>query len=295
MYYIKTLLIIAVLALIIIIIYNNFSTNNVNEHYYASFDSRYIDPSVNPYSKDITYLPYARTEPVINDPANSDTTKLFTATSDFDKGLDILSDTYDTDPKNRQRFVPDGIGHVTTEYMPNELSDLREVREGMSDIEEDIMNYSEGLEGTFNIEKCEGLGPYEIYYDTAYTDSGAYPSPLTDDGNIEHPYTRSRCRDIDIMNSSDMTLSDDEYKTMLKNMENTKILVKDVSSCPIDEKQREECEKNLKYEDLCNVVKKYRQAAFNTIIDGYTSRSCNIPFDNGVMEYDRAKCGTYKL
>lgn len=86
------------------------NTEQERECYDAAFDSKYIDPRVNPYSKDIAFRPDTDIVYGLDDPMNNDPDKLFDYLSDQDRGVNEYDNTLDTDPRHnvinlRREFV----------------------------------------------------------------------------------------------------------------------------------------------------------------------------------------------
>ena len=78
----KTVLVILAFVLITILIFRPYHrTNNYGdmEHYNPSFDSRYVDPRVHPYSKDVVFRPDTDKHYALDDIANNDPDKIVVA------------------------------------------------------------------------------------------------------------------------------------------------------------------------------------------------------------------------
>jgi hypothetical protein len=135
----KTLLIILAFVVITILVFKPFHSCSVDpgdtlldseeerETYNASFDFKYADPRVNPYSRDVTFRPDTNDMYGLDDPANNDPNKLFDHLNDqhggigrpeFQNNSENLR-SIDTNPEStngiRSRFHPMSSSYTNTE------------------------------------------------------------------------------------------------------------------------------------------------------------------------------------
>lgn len=305
----KTVLLLVVIGLVIIILVKQ--TSDKKECYYASFDSKFNDPYINPYSKNIGLRPTLRNEPAIrleqtrndgtsystdaslsvhlsmDDPMNNDPTKLFTHLEDQDMGLYEYSNTYDTDPVHMQQIT--AATDIDMAYIPDKLSELRGVRERMT--ESDIVNlarinapiddrpdlmlnrFANQQNDSNSVVKIDNMSNN---INAIKTNNSNY---LADDDctmkNIESFCNESPYSDA-ITNFPHMNMSDQDYIQTLKTKNEYETFIKDENQCPIFNKS---CISSLPYENMRDVVNRYNTIARDTISGSYVNIKNDLMYD----------------
>lgn len=243
----KTLLIILAFVVVTILVFKPFQScgNNKDllssvptqekECYNPSFDSKYIDPRVSPYSKDIAFRPDTGAVYGLDDTVNSDPDKLFDHLSDQNQGLNVYDNIIDTDPLHnnvnlRREYVAQREKHHrrmkhlgynsnesngTREHMTSETMRSKPMTSSYTntEIDNDIINESNNIAGY-----CTSLTPVT----GAMADDKETVLP---DG-VDRPYS-AIINDIDELGMDmdnkqyyDMISGRPEYKTYIQIDEN---------------------------------------------------------------------------
>jgi len=312
---ITILLIIVVIVLFIIWVF--YSGNPTREGYYGSFDPTWIDPSVDVYSRNISFRPYATDVYKVRDPALEDpATKIFTHLEDQDRGEFIRSNTYDTDPSHMQQ--------ATIPVVYDKMDAIRDVNEnineGMICIGDLCNNMNEKETEINRMERLNRMGC--LSFDNDHTsmnmvveeESGSEhfthhsgdhkenPKPKNQEQYLNIPsyyYATSDpiIREAPMMddptfpytNQPDeyerMSMSDEEYIRYLDKGKAPKIMVKDTSLCNIYNK--EACEKALDYVDMNELSNRRRWPKNSDIPDkGFRDSMWKWAVKNDMTQYD---------
>lgn len=318
---IKTVLLLAVVFLVIVILIRQSYPSDKKECYYSSFDDKFNDPYVNPYSNDITFRPTFKNEPAIrlahskndgtsystdaslsrhlsmDDPMNNDPTKLFTHIEDQDMGPYEYSNTYDTDPIHMQQItanVDEGMA-----YIPDKLSELRGVREEMTESDIDnlaiinmpidykpdlMLNRLANRQNNSNsVEKITNNFDTNTYTANNLNDVGDYQMKPVENfcnSQSQNEIGSNKCNNTpysdSIKNFPHMNMSDRAYTQSLRSKNSFKTYIKDENKCPTFDNS---CISSLPYENMHDVVNKYNAAALDSIDGSYRNIRKDLMYD----------------
>lgn len=137
-----------------------------------------------------------------------------------------------------------------------------------TDIDGNIINETNNIGGS-----CSRID----FFDNSVIET--HDHPLIDDDDID------RYADVNEKIAND-TMSDEDYAEYLSNLQNMTIYSKDTAVCGIEEKEKEECERNLKYEKLSDIIDRYRSNTNESVRSFYRNSSYTVPVRKGVPMYD---------
>lgn len=224
---IKLILTITVILLIVMVIYKS---NTQPESFYASFDEKYIDPKIHPYSRDIGFRPDAQDQPNANI-KTGDGIKLHTHLTDIEITNQKLKSNQNLIKKKKVRFANPPVSNV--KYITEPFTSSTSL----------IMPGTPIMPGAA---KMSGI-------DTLYVDE-----------DIDRVYSN----DIAIMDDKDMTMTIDECVNTITNMGNMTIMIKDTGKCDLNilnDNKYNECINNLEYENMATLSQTYQTQTYDSI------------------------------
>jgi hypothetical protein len=307
----KIIVIIFIAAVIVLLIINldkltgsgkTYNAQN-KECYNAPFDSAIVDPRKHPYSRDIAFRPDDQTTPSLDDDVVNDATKIFTHLADQEYGVNVYGNTADTDPSKRfsrgvTRLIKqdgsdntkrqgdqgaydvDGIRVDTKEFSADIRYAIDDDRLVSSSYRATDINGELMLESNNYVNTC---AVPTLYQSELLTRTVDVPLLLGDD--IDIPYSNI----LDKVQNPDM--SDEDYHKMLKERTELKLMVRDCNDLRGahigDEDDYDKlCEGTRQFEDLDNVVKRYRSNTLGAIDGEYRGYSATNAVRNGMKMYD---------
>ena len=274
----KTLLIILAFVVITILVFKPFHSCSVDvsntlsdseeerETYNASFDFKYADPRVNPYSKDVTFRPDTNDMYGLDDPANNDPNKLLDHLSDQRIGrpefqnnsenlrsIDTNNQENVMSPVSRSRFHPMSSSYTNTE------------------IDNDIVRES------------NNIGRYCVNTSPAIGVMGDDKGNILPDG-IDRPYSAI----IDDISEEDMDMDNKQYYDLISDRSGQRTYIQiDDAFGRFNQNAGDGKVKDVDgLTDISNVIDTYRNNTLYSISGGYRNGRSAVGAESDKKMYD---------
>lgn len=276
---IKTVLIIIVFVLIVILLFRPQNANG-KEHYDAAFDSQYVDPRVNPYSRNIAYRPDTDKHFVLDDVANTDPDKIFDHLEDQNRGLNEYDDNFDTNPKHDRIFSGRYPYYNDKPVFEGRISDdeqFEKYRESLDSYLEDTKKYND------NPHYRSSYNNTQVNSDPKYVTNNIVKycvKPSTSKMNMiaDRPYTKSSPLGKMDLVMGDIDRDDNEFYDLVSNVPNNKTYVdidKDYGRYTTKNNNKMPSDIN-NLAELTDVMDAYRKDTLNTIQGVYRNSEYTI-------------------
>jgi hypothetical protein len=263
----KTLLIILAFVIITIMVFKPFhscsvSTTNTlldseeeRETYNASFDFKYADPRVNPYSKDVTFRPDTNDMYGLDDPVNTDPNKLLDHLSDQHRGVVRSGSEFQNNPVNLRSDAmnnQEGANGLRSRFYPMSSSYTN------TEIDNDIVRESNNI-GRYCVNTSLDMGAM-----------GDDKSNVLPDG-IDRPYSAV----IDDISEEEMDMDNKQYYDLISGRQGQRTYIQiDDAFGRFNQNAGDGRVKDVNgLADITNVMDTYRDNTLYSISGGYRNNS----------------------
>jgi hypothetical protein len=299
--HIKIILIVLAFVLITVLLFRPYSCVSKQsgmlgeeyEHYNASFDSKYVDPRVHPYSTNVTYRPDSNVRFGLDDIANTDSTKIFDHLADQKRGLNEYDNTYDTDPRHNAIRPFNGRQPNVNEMIRENVRRIRDASNRPSQFELDTKTVQPPYASSYTDTDINADSMFESnnivrYCSNTIVDHGDTAPRFTNNVPTDRPYARI-IGDADI--GANMDMNDKEYHDMTTSRPNMETYIRINNDYGHFSNKDNDVKKDINgLTEISNVIDAYRNNTLDSIQgtsrDGYSKNEySNASAQTGIKMY----------
>lgn len=285
--HIKIVLIVLAFILITVLLFRPYSCvskqqgmiDGEYEHYNASFDSKYVDPRVHPYSNNVTYRPDSNVRYGLDDIANTDSTKIFDHLADQNRGLNEFDNIYDTDPRHNATRPFNGRQPNINETIRERIRAIKDAVNRPSHFESDTKIVQPPYASSYTDTDINADSMFESnnivrYCSNTTVDHGNSAPKFKNNVMTDRPYAVATNNNID----ANMDMNDKEYHDMMTSRPNMETYIKINNDYGHFTKKNNDDKKDIVgLTELSNVIDAYRNNTLDSIQgsrkDGYADAS----------------------